>query len=32
MQRGEVMVKDMETGVQRAVSQDDLEQAVGLKR
>ncbi|MGM0610654.1 MAG: histidine--tRNA ligase [Thermodesulfobacteriota bacterium] len=32
MQRGEIMVKDMETGVQRAVSQDDIEQAVGLKR
>ncbi|MFP4658484.1 MAG: His/Gly/Thr/Pro-type tRNA ligase C-terminal domain-containing protein, partial [Desulfonatronovibrionaceae bacterium] len=32
MSRGEVMVKDMETGVQRAVSQEDLEQAVGLKR
>lgn len=32
IRRGEVKVKDMETGVQRAVSQDDLEQAVGLKR
>lgn len=28
--KGEVQVKDMETGVQRGVSQDDVEQALGL--
>ncbi len=31
-ERGEVVVKDMRTGVQRTVSQEDLEQAVGLKQ
>jgi len=30
IERGEIVVKDMQTGVQQAVSQDDLEQALGL--
>ncbi|WP_291321072.1 histidine--tRNA ligase [Desulfonatronospira sp.] len=30
MQKNQVQVKDMSTGVQRAVSQDDVEQALGL--
>lgn len=30
LHKGEIQVKDMSTGVQRAVSQDDVEQALGL--
>ncbi len=30
LEKGQIQVKDMSTGVQRAVSQDDVEQALGL--
>jgi len=31
MEKGQIIVKDMATGTQQAVSQDDLEQALGLQ-
>ena len=32
MDRGQIVVKDMATGVQKTIGQDDLEQALGFRK
>jgi len=32
MDKGQIVVKDMATGVQKTIGQDDLEQALGFRK
>ena len=32
MEKGQIVVKDMATGVQKNIGQDDLEQALGFRK